>query len=404
MGSGDEAQPSGAFGPRDIVTMQHVWVEPMAAPHRKTSLLLRPGQQLNLKDVAPLLGFDTEAPLRLQLANNTVTGIPMAGQLAVRWNLEDLRMLTGRAGCETAPFLLQGLPLDLAKSQEAARAKDAAKNGSAPATAAASAPPQQLMREAPPRKTSGRKRPAKPPRERLKDKSGQFTTEASVAAEAGASIAAPRETPSDERIQQLATVATDQQYTPQQEGVPGMPAQVPPGVDPTNPAQPLMPFDQPPPVPVPVQSKEQELAIMKERNDGLPLSKEESDDEVHPLPDAASGFRKRQKKIDHIPVRSSSIPGMTVGNVRKTLNQIRKAGNAIKSEHLLWNGWPAGRFALAYIKGHHEKRKQGKKNTDPDDEEGEEETGDEAPAPELVAPQQQPQQQQQLSPQQQAPH
>ena len=24
----------------------------------------------------------------------------------------------------------------------------------------------------------------------------------------------------------------------------------------------------------------------------------------------------------------------------QTLNQIRKAGNAIKSEHLLWNGWP----------------------------------------------------------------
>lgn len=99
--------------------MQHVWVEPMAAPHRKTSLILRPGQQLNLKDVARLLGFDSEAPLRLQLANNTVSGIPMAGQATVRWSIEDLRTLTGRAGCETAPFLLQGLPMDAAKSQEA---------------------------------------------------------------------------------------------------------------------------------------------------------------------------------------------------------------------------------------------------------------------------------------------
>ncbi len=99
--------------------MQHVWVEPMAAPHRKTSLILRPGQQLNLKDVARLLGFDSEAPLRLQLANNTVSGIPMAGQATVRWSIEDLRTLTGRAGCETAPFLLQGLPMDAAKSQDA---------------------------------------------------------------------------------------------------------------------------------------------------------------------------------------------------------------------------------------------------------------------------------------------
>ena len=104
---------------QDQGTMQHVWVEPMAAPHRKTSLILRPGQQLNLKDVARLLGFDVEAPMRLQLANNTVSGVPMAGQATVRWSVEDLRTLTGRAGCETAPFLLQGLPMDAAKSQEA---------------------------------------------------------------------------------------------------------------------------------------------------------------------------------------------------------------------------------------------------------------------------------------------
>lgn len=118
-----------------------------------------------------------------------------------------------------------------------------------------------------------------------------------AAAEAGASTpgaAAPGENPSDERIQQLASVATGQQFTTQPDGsMPGLPPQqFPPGIDPINPAhQPLLPFDQPPPVPVPVQSKEQEMAIMRERNDGLPLSKEESDDEVHPLPDAASGFR-----------------------------------------------------------------------------------------------------------------
>ncbi|KAK9865836.1 hypothetical protein WJX84_004677 [Apatococcus fuscideae] len=278
--------------------------------------------------------------------------------------------------------------MDAAKSQDAARAKEAAKAGPASAPAAGGAAPQ-VMRNAPPRKMAGRKRPAKAPaapRERPKDKSGQFTTDASAAESAAVPAiegAVPGELPPDNRIQQLATVASDQQFVAHQDPhMGGAPPQFPPGIDPQIPGQPMMPFDQPPPVPVPVQTKEQEMAIMKERNDGLPLSKEESDDEVHPLPDAASGFRKRQKKIDHIPVRSSSIPGMTVGNVRKTLNQIRKAGNAIKSEHLLWNGWPAGRFALAYIKGHHEKRKQGKKATDPEDEDAEEETGDEAGPPE----------------------
>ncbi len=99
--------------------MQRVWVEPMAPPRRKMSLILRPGQQLNLKDVARLLGFDPEAPLRLQLANNTVSGIPMAGQAIVNWSLEDLRTLTGRAGCEAAPFLLQGLSMDAARNFKA---------------------------------------------------------------------------------------------------------------------------------------------------------------------------------------------------------------------------------------------------------------------------------------------
>ncbi len=51
----------------------------------------------------------------------------------------------------------------------------------------------------------------------------------------------------------------------------------------------------------------------------LPLSKEEPDDDLQPLPEDATGFRKRSKKDGHVPVRSSSIPGMTVGDVRKSL-------------------------------------------------------------------------------------
>ena len=30
-------------------------------------------------------------------------------------------------------------------------------------------------------------------------------------------------------------------------------------------------------------------------------------------------------------------------------NQIRKAGTAIQSNHLIWNGWTAGRFCIAYV-------------------------------------------------------
>ncbi|KAK9816148.1 hypothetical protein WJX74_008625 [Apatococcus lobatus] len=51
----------------------------------------------------------------------------------------------------------------------------------------------------------------------------------------------------------------------------------------------------------------------------LPLSKEEPDEDLQPLPEDATGFRKRSKKDGHVPVRSSSIPGMTVGDVRKSV-------------------------------------------------------------------------------------
>lgn len=50
----------------------------------------------------------------------------------------------------------------------------------------------------------------------------------------------------------------------------------------------------------------------------MTISKEEPGEELHPLPEGASGFRKRAKKEGHVPVRSSSIPGMTVGDVRKS--------------------------------------------------------------------------------------
>ena len=61
---------------------------------------------------------------------------------------------------------------------------------------------------------------------------------------------------------------------------------------------------------------------------------------------------KQKKKIQ------SSIPELSVGDERKCFNQIRKASTYIKPESLLWNGWPAGKFALDYVIGHHMKRKR----------------------------------------------
>lgn len=57
----------------------------------------------------------------------------------------------------------------------------------------------------------------------------------------------------------------------------------------------------------------------------LPLSKEEGEEDLKPLPEDASGFRKRKTAEGHTPVRSSSIPGMTVGDVRKSVSALWSA-------------------------------------------------------------------------------
>jgi len=68
--------------------------------------------------------------------------------------------------------------------------------------------------------------------------------------------------------------------------------------------------------------------------------------------DATEDYQRSKKKIQ------SSIPTLSVGDERKCFNQIRKASLYIKPESLLWNGWPAGKFALDYVIGHHMKRKK----------------------------------------------
>merc|ERR1712072_139899 len=54
----------------------------------------------------------------------------------------------------------------------------------------------------------------------------------------------------------------------------------------------------------------------------------------------------------------SSIESLSVGDERRCFNQIRRASTWVEPETLLWNGWPAGKFALEYVIGHHTKRKK----------------------------------------------
>eukprot|EP00899_Mesostigma_viride_P025639 jgi/Mesvir1/625/Mv22173-RA.1 len=57
------------------------------------------------------------------------------------------------------------------------------------------------------------------------------------------------------------------------------------------------------------------------------------------------------KKRKRAPIMSTSIPDMSVGDVRKTLNELRKLGASATVDHKLHNGWTAGDFCLKYVLG-----------------------------------------------------
>lgn len=73
---------------------------------------------------------------------------------------------------------------------------------------------------------------------------------------------------------------------------------------------------------------------------------ESEEEPVTELPESRS-----RRSRSAAPIASASVPGMSVGQVRRALNQIRKAGSAIRPEHLLFNGITAGKFALLMIQG-----------------------------------------------------
>ena len=100
--------------------------------------------------------------------------------------------------------------------------------------------------------------------------------------------------------------------------------------------------------------------------DALP---DETREEMQEAEERLASVTQKEKVSKKLKVMSASIPSMAVGDVRKCLNQIRKAGSGIRENHLLWNGWPAGRFALLYLIGNYSNKKL-KNNYDDDSAEG----------------------------------
>eukprot|EP00899_Mesostigma_viride_P010601 jgi/Mesvir1/19542/Mv18062-RA.1 len=121
--------------------------------------------------------------------------------------------------------------------------------------------------------------------------------------------------------------------------------------------------DAPAPAPAPSHDKPESASADPAPAPAVAEVKMETDSRAKPARRAAreetgdSGVETEPKKNK---VMSSSIPELTVGDVRKCLNQIRRKGQAIQSQHLLQNGWTAGDFALKYLLGNSSTRKAGK--------------------------------------------
>jgi len=66
---------------------------------------------------------------------------------------------------------------------------------------------------------------------------------------------------------------------------------------------------------------------------------------------------EKPEKPERKRVMTPAIWGMTVKEERACLSEIRARSPDINYQHVLENGWTAGKFALQYVIGHHRKRK-----------------------------------------------
>eukprot|EP00899_Mesostigma_viride_P024931 jgi/Mesvir1/5622/Mv15640-RA.1 len=107
----------------------------------------------------------------------------------------------------------------------------------------------------------------------------------------------------------------------------------------------------PPPAATPAPATADPVApIAPEPVDAAPAPPPPAENAESPTSDQADGGAKKRKRE---PYMSTSIPDLSVGDVRKCLNEIRKLGAAATVDHKLANGWSAGEFALKYLLGNY---------------------------------------------------
>jgi hypothetical protein len=51
------------------------------------------------------------------------------------------------------------------------------------------------------------------------------------------------------------------------------------------------------------------------------------------------------------------MPGLSIGDIRQSFQQLRVLGAALNCDSVLWNGQTAGSFALEYLIRTHEQKK-----------------------------------------------
>lgn len=54
----------------------------------------------------------------------------------------------------------------------------------------------------------------------------------------------------------------------------------------------------------------------------------------------------------------SKIPGLSIGDVRQSFQQLRVLGGSLNCDSVLWNGQTAGAFALEYLIRTYEQKKR----------------------------------------------
>eukprot|EP00899_Mesostigma_viride_P010916 jgi/Mesvir1/19826/Mv13116-RA.1 len=106
---------------------------------------------------------------------------------------------------------------------------------------------------------------------------------------------------------------------------------------------PLPPTDATTPPPEATVTPPAAVAVAEVEHDG--------NEETEKVEDGEPPLKKPKKD----PIRSTPMPDMTVGEVRKMLNYIRRNGTTVKSDTVLPNGMAAGDFSIRYLAGNAKK-------------------------------------------------